>query len=388
MKFKNLPEEKVAKPRAKKAKKEKETVEETTAEETKTEVTGASKPFKSPKLDSKLFAEASAILQAAAATFMKPGETEGETVDPVVEPFKAQDAADEEQIVAQLEGRYIQNFVYEYCGCKQCPKPPHYKIGQCPQRIRDLSWYGIQEASREMRINLDKGIAHITVDETGVILSKYETQPGPGVIIQTSPSYISVTVAAYLPDETRRVGYVSVPRMVYPRNGSPYKNVFAEQLAVSKAQRNALRQLLPRTLIQTWIDKFLEEGKVEVLNPPKALPPGPTMDAEIIQPKKPIKRSEATAVDKAPVERAPTPEPGKASPKGLLFDQTISALHQALVKKGVTDIPAVVLHQAIPGVKEAQQAVRGVMGNRIDSFRTWINDLLATQGLPVLTSVE
>jgi len=134
--------------------------------------------------------------------------------------FQLMERRDEEQIVAALEGKYLDEFVYSF--------------PQGGKMVEGLSWVGIQEASRAYG-GIQCPIEKVKIDETDkeivVMLEAIDTQ--------TNSSAIGVS---------------SQTKVMSTRSG-PIVDTFARQKAVAKAQRNAKRQLLPQTLLKQWIEK-------------------------------------------------------------------------------------------------------------------------------------
>jgi len=206
---------------------------------------------------------------------------------------------------------------------------------------------GIQEASRELRITIEPGFSLIMHDDKGQIVSQFKTSEKAGVVIAESPSYIRAFVTATNPATglSRMGASKAAKRKTFP-NGGQKDDPFAEQKAISKAERNALRQHLPQMMIKAWIDKFLENRKAEEAK----MPPAP---------------SYAIAPKDDPQQ------PHAETHKGLLFDQTIEKLEHALSQRGVTDMDLSDIRSVITTAKDAQGALRGVMAGRIADFKLW-----------------
>jgi len=179
-----------------------------------------------------------------AITFAEEEESKKESN----EVFQLMDIRDEEQIVATLEGRYLDEFVY--CFCRRCKKPEIDRTGSgevctCknPIWVVGLSWLGIQEASRE-----HKGLQ--------VPVEKVQ-------IKETDTHYEVMLEAIDIKSKSTRIGVATQPKYITHADGSTALDIYAKTKAVSKAQRNALRTLLPQTLIKRWIEKHRKKREQE-----------------------------------------------------------------------------------------------------------------------------
>jgi hypothetical protein len=135
------------------------------------------------------------------------------------------DQRDEAQIVAALEGRYLDDFVYE--------------VDSGGDKVVGLSWIGIQEASRAYG-----GIQCR-------ILEERETK-----------THVIVTVEAKdMKTGSARVGRSRQALLRQLPSGKLQMDPFTDVKAISKAQRNAIRQLLPQVLMKQWIDRYRSKDK-------------------------------------------------------------------------------------------------------------------------------
>lgn len=168
------------------------------------------------------------------------------------------DGRDEAQVVSQLTGGYIEEFVYEYCKRHKWEKGIRPQECNCTDTIRDLSWLGIQEASRSMKITVQDGTTWLWFDSEGKLSSENsDGTKNPGLTVHEFPDSIRVIVKAFDPhDKMVRIGVATQPKATR-RYGKTVPDEFYLQKALSKAERNALRQLLPQTAMKMWIDKFL-----------------------------------------------------------------------------------------------------------------------------------
>ena len=130
---------------------------------------------------------------------------------------------DEALIIADLEDRYIEEFVYSF--------------QQGGKTVTGLSWKGVQEAAREMG-GIQVPMEKVKIDET--------------------ETHVHVIVEAI--DSNRdasRLGSASQPKQMTVK-GKQVDDPFAYQKAISKAQRNAMMQLIPQTVIKAWVEQRLE----------------------------------------------------------------------------------------------------------------------------------
>lgn len=137
---------------------------------------------------------------------------------------------DDDLIVAELEGRYIEEFVYSF--------------QQAGKTVTGLSWKGVQEAAREM--------GGIQVPMEKMKITETDTQ-------------VSVLVEAFDSNrDSSRLGFASQPKEMSVK-GVLVPDPFCYQKAISKAQRNAMIQLIPQLAIKAWIEKRLSKSDVPPL---------------------------------------------------------------------------------------------------------------------------
>lgn len=229
--------------------------------------------FKTPTLASLMpeaVREASLIIPEA-----KAEQTDEEDRSRLLEDL---DRLDEEAIVTHLRGGFIDRFVYEYCQSATCEskKKLHEcrKPGGCSALVHDLSWYGIQEASRVLRVTVAPGLAWRHISPTGEVVTLQEAgAPDPGVVVMEHAELVRVVVRATDPQGLSRVGVAQQKRQQHYQTRSGQWKVkdddFYAQKAMSKAERNALRQLIPQLVMRAWIDSYLDEQRAKALPPPK-----------------------------------------------------------------------------------------------------------------------
>jgi hypothetical protein len=176
--------------------------------------------------------------------------------------YQALTAADERQIMAEIEGRALGAMVYSF--------------KQGGSNVTGLSWKGVQEAIRQMntrkmgRIKIDAQpptFEEITVDvDTG--RRNEDGQPQ-----RVAKRAVRVTV--YGVDEiygSARWGTATQLREFKAKKPDKKNNpvwvtdTFADAKALSKAQRNALEGMLPLELVEELKTLYLGRGSVEYID--------------------------------------------------------------------------------------------------------------------------
>jgi len=141
------------------------------------------------------------------------------------EVYEIMERKDEQQIIAELQGRYLEEFVYEFT---QDGKP-----------VTGLSWLGVQEASRSIG---------------GIDIEIVERKEGEEKAGDLEWKWIEFVVKANdINTGSSRLGVKRQYNKGRRRDGKIYDIPFYTEIALSKAQRNAIRALLPQTLIKAWI---------------------------------------------------------------------------------------------------------------------------------------
>ena len=149
------------------------------------------------------------------------------------EPFSVMERADEEQILAELMGNFLDEFVYEF--------------EQHGRKVTGLSLAGVRETVRYMNKN---GIARISISDR---------EPK----VREEDDWIEVWV--YAKDELNGGGAWGIKRQI-KKYVSGKINEFAMEQALSKAQRNAQRALIPENYVKEMIAKFKGQGKSKNLS--------------------------------------------------------------------------------------------------------------------------
>ena len=146
--------------------------------------------------------------------------------------FSIMDRADEQQILDELQGHYLTEFVYSF------------RAGN--KDVIGLSWAGVKElAYRYGGIQIES----CTIEEK-------------------TDFWLVTCKALDIVKKNSRFGVATQSKTMKRKDGSVEIDDFALQKASSKAQRNAIRALMPEIAVKGYIDQFLKErsGKAE---PPK-----------------------------------------------------------------------------------------------------------------------
>jgi hypothetical protein len=144
------------------------------------------------------------------------------------EKFELMEQKDEQQILAELQGAYLDKFVYSF--------------KQGGQEVVGISWAGIKEIAYR-------------IGEIDTVIEKYE---------ETDEAYIFIVKATHK-GVGSRLG-VSQQAKHYG-NGKP--DPFALQKALSKAQRNAIRGVIPEATLEQYLTQFRKQDKHTDREPPR-----------------------------------------------------------------------------------------------------------------------
>lgn len=153
------------------------------------------------------------------------------------------DLADETQIMSDIEGRIpdaAEKMVYSFLD------------KQTGREVVGLSWRGTKEAQREFN---KRNLAKITITDKAII-SQHEG---------------GVDVAVYAYDEKRKIGgwgMAGQSRTMRRRTGEKIEDPHASAKAMSKAQRNAINNLLPAEKIAKMINAWVKKGNVQQIEAP------------------------------------------------------------------------------------------------------------------------
>lgn len=152
------------------------------------------------------------------------------------DPYQEMERADEQMVLDEIKGRAIESLVYE--------------ITQNGQTITELSLAGVRETARVMN---SKGNARIGISEREPLITETD-------------DYFEVKV--YAQDAQNGGGYWGIkrqPKSTHRRDGGKTANPFALEQALAKAQRNAMRGLIPEWFVKQMIDAWRTAGKGQKL---------------------------------------------------------------------------------------------------------------------------
>ena len=165
-------------------------------------------------------------------------------INPGQEFVVASEIADDEAIEAELMGKAMEHYVYSF---KQDGKT-----------VTGMTVAGVNETSRQLTKKKDSGIKiRIVPDSVKIDMNATEGDENGISVILMAENMLS--------------GETSIGAKFEPfdKKGSKgkYKNTFALEKAVSKAERNAKRKLIPEKMAIEMIKKFVKEGNVQSLAP-------------------------------------------------------------------------------------------------------------------------
>lgn len=179
------------------------------------------------------------------------------TIDPNI--FLTFDRLDDDQIIAEMKGAALQDYVYEFT--------------EGGQTVRGLSKTGTDDASRIMAVKYGEALREVDVT--------LEFQ-------DEDAAYFKAKVARYVirDDGTAlemdsAIGQKRQPKKTRKRNGEIIVNSFWYEQGGQKALRNAKQKLMPETIKQAIIAAYVEQGKVRTV---KSADIGETSEAPIQRP--------------------------------------------------------------------------------------------------------
>lgn len=164
--------------------------------------------------------------------------------NPMQEFVVASEVADDEQIEAELMGKAMEHYVYSF---KQAGKD-----------VTGMTVAGVNEISRQLTKKKDSGIKIRIVPDSIKIERNVEEDGNLGVSV--------VLIAENMLTGETAIGAKFEP---YKKKGGKgtYDNTFSLEKAVSKAERNAKRKLIPEKVAIEMIKKFVRSGNVQSIAP-------------------------------------------------------------------------------------------------------------------------
>lgn len=155
--------------------------------------------------------------------------------------YVASDLADDKQIEAEILGVAAQEYVYEF----------ETGYGENKKTVHGLSKNGVQEVTR--LINRNPASGHkIRISPEPPIITRDVTYDG-------TKGIECMVYAEDLQSGGGNWGNAFEPYQKIGKQGKPYKNEFAERKALSKAQRNAMRGLIPEKVAIQMIAKLAKD---------------------------------------------------------------------------------------------------------------------------------
>ena len=164
--------------------------------------------------------------------------------NPMQEFVVASEVADDEAIEAELMGKAMEHYVYSF---KQAGK-----------EVTGMTVAGVNEISRQLTKKKDSGIKIRIVPDSIKIERNVEEDGNLGVSV--------VLIAENMLTGETAIGAKFEPYKKQGGKGS-YDNTFSLEKAVSKAERNAKRKLIPEKVAIEMIKKFVRSGNVQSLAP-------------------------------------------------------------------------------------------------------------------------
>jgi len=177
--------------------------------------------------------------------------------------FVASEMADDQAIEQELLGQAMEHYVY---GFMQDGKP-----------VTGLSVAGVNEVARQLNRNPRSGCKIRIIPDSLKIERDVDYDGQKGVEAR-------VVAENMVTGETG----IGVKFEAYKKTGhkGQYANTFAVEKAVSKAERNAKRKLMPEKVAVEMIKKFVAQNKYASISTPATLPAPMYNQKQIYTPKK------------------------------------------------------------------------------------------------------
>ena len=154
--------------------------------------------------------------------------------------FLAFDRLDDDQIVAEMKGAALNEYVYEFT--------------EGGQTVRGLSKVGTDDAARIMAVKYGEALREVDCwlerddDEAGYFKAKVAR-----FIIKDDGTAIEMDSS---------IGHKRQPKSTVLRSGQAKLNPFWYEQGGQKALRNAKQKLMPETIKQAIIAMYVQQGKV------------------------------------------------------------------------------------------------------------------------------
>lgn len=207
-------------------------------------------------------------------------------VRPEMEFYVASDQADEQAIEAEIMGQVLPHFIYKF------------KDGK-GNEVKGLSLQGVRETTRRINRMKNSGQRIRISPEPPIISRDVEYNGKKGIEILVYAEDIESGGGSW--------GNAFEPYVKVGKGGKTYPSQFPERVALSKAQRNALRALIPETTAVAMIDQLSkDQNKVKEIE-------APAQQTDVIEPQKTseqqlyassLKRIQQIKDDKESLEKA------------------------------------------------------------------------------------
>ena len=150
---------------------------------------------------------------------------QAQIVDTKDQAYTLMNIKDDEQVLAEMRGEFLEEFVYSF---------PMKGGG----KVTGLSWTGVKEIARRQ--------GHISVEDIKVT--------------ETPDTYRVLAKAKDIQRNVTMFGIAEQLKKMQLRTGDRQEDVHALSKCVSRAQRNAIRALIPEATIKAMIELYLKKG--------------------------------------------------------------------------------------------------------------------------------
>lgn len=144
-----------------------------------------------------------------------------------IDKFAAMEALDESQIVEEIKGHVIEKYFYEF------------------SNVTGISYAGIKWLAQKL---VEQGLI-LSIDEISFIDSPDD------VVVNARCKDLTTGRAMW--------GTSTCPKNMQLKDGTIKPDPFARQKALSKAQRNAIRNFIPEIAIQEGYKEWKKQGSIE-----------------------------------------------------------------------------------------------------------------------------
>lgn len=168
-------------------------------------------------------------------------------------PFRVMDRADDDMILSEMSGNIIDKFVYEFKDGGQTVVG--LTVAGVNNTVRMFAAQGeVIRVEDNPKILEDEEYYHVVVKASRYKIERNNEGEPREILLDTS------------------FGSKRQAKKYRARSGQFFNDTFAFEKAISKAQRNAKRMLIPEDFVVSMIKQYRGEGRVIELNAPKAIP--------------------------------------------------------------------------------------------------------------------